>query len=88
MSEEKKQIFSNAIDNDPTLREVKQFCSNTCPPDGKNLTPDLKTYVKLKNDIYLSNNLLFLGYKIIVPNQLRKQMLSLVHEAHFGIQKS
>lgn len=42
----------------------------------------------MKQDIFVSNNLLFYNSKIIVPKSLRKDMLELIHAAHFGINKS
>lgn len=88
MTSQKKNIFQNAINNEPILSKVKYFCSTQWPKSNKKLDPELKYYYNLKNDIYLSDNLLFYNTKIIVPKSLRNEMLNLIHEAHFGIQKS
>lgn len=44
--------------------------------------------MKLKDQIYVSDNLLFLENKMIVPTKLRVEMLKLVHEGHLGIEKT
>nr|CAI5851190.1 unnamed protein product [Callosobruchus analis] len=87
MSQERKQQFIKEIDCDIDLSQVKQFCI-TSWPEKRDLTSSLKLYYKLKDDIYLSNNLLFLNAKVIVPYKLRKEMLALMHETHFGIEKT
>lgn len=88
MSDEKKEIFKRAIDDDPVLSQVKHFCQQTWPNNNKNLDASVKFYFNLRSKIYLSNNLLFLDNKIIVPTCLRQEMLTLVHKPHFGIQKT
>lgn len=88
MSEQKKLEFKKQIDNDETLAQIKQFCQANWPENDKKFNSELKHYYKLKEDIYLSNDLLFLNHKVIVPNSLQKQMLNLIHEPHFGVVKS
>lgn len=88
MSLEKKAIFKKEIESDPVLSQVKSFCQTSWPVSYKNLTKDLKLYYKLKDFIYLSNDLIFLENKVIVPAKLRKEMLNLIHESHFGVEKS
>nr|CAI5831429.1 unnamed protein product [Callosobruchus analis] len=87
MSEEKKDIFRKAIDSDPILSKVKEFCL-TSWPKNKIFSPDLKHFINIKERIYLSNGLLFLDFKVIVPKSLKLEMLNLIHESHFGIEKS
>lgn len=88
ISNDKKLAFQKAIDSDPVLCQIKQYCESQWPRSDKKLTNDLKMYYKLREQIYLCNNLLFLDSKIIVPHILRHEMLSLVHQPHFGIQKT
>ncbi len=90
MSDEKKDLFKKRIESDTILKQVKYFCENQnkWPENDKNLNSDLKFYFRLRDNIYLSNDLLFLNSKIIVPDSLRKDMLNLVHQTHFGITKT
>ncbi|XP_072400464.1 uncharacterized protein [Diabrotica undecimpunctata] len=88
MTKEKKNSFQKAIENDPVLTQVKKFCLSNWPKNPHKLEPDVKYYYNLKEHIHLSDNLLFFDKKIIIPAQLRKEMLCLIHAAHFGIQKS
>lgn len=88
MSVEKKELFKTSIDKDPILSQVKLYANTEWPDKCKNLSLDLKHYIALKDKIFLSNDLLFLENKIIVPNNLRQDMLFLVHKPHFGIEKT
>lgn len=88
MSENKKALFKKATQTDNILSQIKQFCETNWPSNDKKLGDETKIYYKLKESICLSQNLLFLDSKIIVPSSLRAQMLTLIHEPHFGIQKT
>lgn len=88
MSDNKKEIFKKSILNDPILSQVKKYCESTWPDKFKNLPSDIKFYFNLRDKIYLSNNLLFLENKIIVPLVLRQDMIEQVHKPHFGLNKT
>lgn len=87
MSEEKKIIFQKATETDRTLKQIKLYCETQWPNNSSNMNYELKFYYKLKDSIYLSNNLLFLNKKVVVPTSLRKEMLEKIHESHLGIVK-
>lgn len=87
MTKEKKAIFKNAIIRDPILSQIKIFCSTNWPKNLKKLNSELKYFYNFKDNIYLSDDLLFFNTKIIVPAELKHDMLKLIHSAHFGIQK-
>ena len=55
-------------------------------PDKKKILVNLK-YFKLRSDLYLLDDLLFLSNKIIVPKLLRAEMLALTHKAHMCNEK-
>lgn len=88
MSDEKKDLFRKSICDDQVLSQVYNFCKSGWPKSRKKLNSDMKFYYNLREKIYLSNELLFLENKIIVPSNLRQEMIQLVHKPHFGIQKT
>lgn len=88
MSEVRKTQFIDLINSDLVLSKVKEFCQSSWSDTSTNLDSLLKLYYKLKENIYLSNGILFLNSKMIVPSALRKEMLQLLHEPHFGIEKT
>lgn len=86
ISEAKKEEFQRAIQNDNTLKEVKNFIINSWP-DYNQLSTELKHFHKLRDQIRLDSGLLFLNNKVIVPTALKQSMLHLIHEGHLGINK-
>ena len=44
-------------------------------------------YWNFRDEVSVENGLLFKGYKLIVPKNLRRKVLQLVHKGHFGIEK-
>lgn len=87
MSENNKIQFQKATDNDKILLELKNCVINNWP--GKNsLSNELKKYYKIKNQINVSENLLMFNQKLIVPVELRPNVLRMLHESHLGIEKT
>ncbi|GFX52844.1 uncharacterized protein K02A2.6 [Trichonephila clavipes] len=87
MSEKRRVQFKKETELDPELQTVVKYIKEGWPKSYKNVDNSIKTYYKIKNNIYIQEGLLFSNEKLIVPYSLRKDMLQLIHEAHFGIEK-
>ncbi|GFS86004.1 transposon Tf2-6 polyprotein [Trichonephila clavipes] len=87
MSEKRRVQFKKETELDPRLQIVVKYIKEDWPKSYKNVDNSVKTYYKIKNNIYIQEGLLFSNEKLIVPYSLRKDMLQLIHEAHFGIEK-
>ena len=81
------EVFRSAIQNDPVLIELRTLLSNGDHNDKAALSPEVKQYSKLITDIYEIDGILFLNNKIIVPTELRSDMLRRIHEGHLGMDK-
>lgn len=64
------------------------YVENSWPENKNNLSSEVKVFYKLKHQLYVKDNILFFDNKIVVPKSLRMNMLKLIHEGHFGIEKS
>ncbi|XP_056642612.1 uncharacterized protein K02A2.6-like [Diorhabda sublineata] len=51
------------------------------------MSPSLRHYFKIKDNLSYVDKLLFFGEKIVVPTAIKGDMLKLLHEGHFGIEK-
>ena len=49
---------------------------------------DLEPYSRIKEDLSIFEGVILTGNRIVVPQSLRKQILSLAHETHQGIVKT
>ena len=59
--------------------------------EGRSSTEDgvpqeIKSYFSCREEITVQNGLLFKGERIIVPAQLRKEMMETIHSSHLGIE--
>ena len=57
------------------------------PDSRKDCHPLILDYWNFRDEMSVENGLLFKGYRLIVPKNLRNQVLQIVHKGHFGIEK-
>jgi len=72
-----------ASKNDPELVELRQ-----CIQTGDWSNCSCKEYLPVRKELCNYGNLLLRGTRIIIPKELRKQVLELAHEGHQGIVKT
>lgn len=70
--------------NDGILKQIVNFVVKGWP---KKCLPNFNSYFKCRNDISYENGYLLRGHKLIIPECLRKSILSELHHTHLGIQK-
>ena len=69
------------------LQQLLQIFHSGWPKNITNVPQDVREYWNIYNEIHLSENLLFMGERSIVPATKRSSILQLIHEGHLGIQK-
>lgn len=77
----------NATINDPILSKVVEYCTIGWPNKNK-LDVSLRHYYNMKNELLVENGILYFDNRIVIPTELRKTMLNLLHESHQGITKT
>lgn len=68
--------------SDSTLQTVLQYTQTSWP---RKVNSHLQLYFNRKNEITLEDDILLMGSRIIIPSNLRKYVLELLHEGHIGI---
>jgi hypothetical protein len=86
MSEPMLKDFQNKTKSDETLMSVTSYLYEGWP-DMKEMHGDMKHMYRLRNDLQLSNGLIYYGTRLIVPTTLRRLVLSRLHETHLGSSK-
>ena len=81
ISQEKWKIIASETLNDPELQKVQQQVMNGWI---HRRTPQ---YYHYREEITSVDGVLLKGTRIIIPNNLRPDMLSRIHEGHLGIEK-
>lgn len=88
---ERLKEIQEATLNDPILVKVIECYQQGWPKlveskiDGYQ---SLMRYYKLRNDIVCTENLVFHNGKLVVPINLRKEIMRLLHAGHTGIEKT
>lgn len=59
MSDEKKELFKLETGNDPVLKEILFYNEKGWPKDSSKIHDNLKFYFKIKNDLFIEDNLIY-----------------------------
>ena len=72
-------------DRDPTLAKVRKFVQQGWPDkeDDKQMSP----YFQRKDELSVEDGCILWGVRVVVPPQLRAQVLDEIHEGHPGINR-
>ena len=91
MTVESQGSFSNILDQlrkstvqDEQLTRLKGYISTGFPCDKKNLLTDLYEFWPHKEMLSIESGLFTCGNRIIVPREMRPEMLQYVHKGHQG----
>lgn len=87
-SESKIQEFKKASLQDNTLQILKKYCLEGWPKHKNKLIDSIKPYWNYQSEITVIDGLLFKNTAIIVPDSMRKEMLTKIHSGHLGISRS
>ena len=91
MSVESQGSFCNKLDllrkstvQDEQLTRLKHYISTEFPCDKMKLPTDLHEFWPHKEMLSIESGLITCGNRIIVPKEMRPEMLQYVHEGHQG----
>lgn len=83
----KEVEYKNATAEDTTLSKLSEWYKLGWPKKNT-FSGDLHTYFALKNNITVSNGLVYMDNRLIVPTALRIPLLHLLHETHLSFVKT
>ena len=78
--------FRKATASDASLQILITTVLEGWPSTEDGVPHEIKSYFSCRADITVQNGLLFKGERIIVPSQLRKEMMEKIHSSHLGIE--
>ena len=73
---------------DPTLRALQRLVYSGWPDTIKNLQKDVRPYWSYRDEIGISDGVMFKGKQVIIPDALRSDILHQLHKAHLRIEKT
>ncbi|MCG7876437.1 MAG: RNase H-like domain-containing protein [Candidatus Thiodiazotropha endolucinida] len=87
-SDEKLKQIRNATKNDNTLSEVSKMIKEGWPDHRKNVPVKAREYWNHRQELSEYDGLILKGTQIVIPRELKREMLVILHESHFGIEKT
>ena len=72
---------------DEQLTRLRGYINTGFPCDKKNLPTDLHEFWPHKEMLSVESGLITCGNRIIVPREMRPEMLQYIHEGHQGKEK-
>ena len=91
MSAHPQDTFSRKLDQlrkstaqDNQLARLSHYINTGFPCEKKNLLTDLQEYWNFRDTLSIENGLITCGSRIIVPHEMRAEMLQYIHEGHQG----
>ena len=88
ISKEWYQLFKDETENDPILREVIKCLNNDQWPDHKFQSRIFNGLYNIRDELFVEDGILFFNRRLVVPCALHENMLKLLHQGHFGIEKT
>ena len=91
MSTHPQDTFSRKLDQlrkstaqDNQLTRLSHYINTGFPCEKKNLLTDLQEFWNFRDTLSIENGLLTCGSRIIVPHEMKVEMLQYIHEGHQG----
>ncbi|XP_055911365.1 uncharacterized protein K02A2.6-like [Eupeodes corollae] len=70
------------------LQNVLQYVNSEWPDTIQYVPNEIKNYWTFRESLSSNDGLLFKGSKVVVPDDMKKEMMHKVHQAHFGIDRT
>lgn len=70
---------------DDEVAELRTVMEQGFPTTRNELPERLRSYYQMRDDLYLVDNVVFRGKKMLIPKKLRQRFLEGLHAAHQGV---
>ena len=87
-SKNKQEQLKVETERDPVLHKLAQIVNEGWPDTLGQLPPELRLFWTYRDEIGLSGGILFKGNQVLIPENLRQDILGQLHEGHQGIEKT
>ncbi|GBM68622.1 Transposon Ty3-G Gag-Pol polyprotein [Araneus ventricosus] len=84
-SDEKTEILKKAAKDDPVLSLIRNYIEEDWPANFKEVSEKAKPFWDKKPELHCYKELIFLGNRLVVPTQMKEEILQNLHSAHQGI---
>ena len=86
MPEELIQEVRLHINDDPALQLVKATIQQGWPEDKSTLSPTVTPYFRFRDELSVSDGLIFRGERLVIPRTMRSRIKRDIHTGHLGVE--
>ena len=87
-TDKKLQQLREQTARDATLTSLLTVITQGWPDTIQDLTPDLRPYWNVRDQLSVTDGIAVKGSQIVIPPSLQSDMLTTLHTAHLGIEKT
>ena len=87
ISEAKKAQLQNATENDEQMQQLCAMIKNGWPTNISNVPTALREYWKVKHNLHMSDQLILMKDRLVIPASMQNYILQCIHKGHMGIEK-
>ena len=88
VSDRKMQEIKTHTELDPQMDQLKQVILKGWPEMRQHCPEQLKEFWNFRDELTVVNGLILKGHKLVIPNALRPKMIEVLHQGHFGTEKT
>lgn len=85
MREESIQKLRQATCSDQTLQSLKETVQQGWPTERSQVDACIRQYFSYRDELLVQNELVFKGERVLVPLDMRREMMQRIHYAHIGV---
>ena len=74
-----------ATQQDPDLQALRRVILEGWPQDRQNSSSEVQPYWDFKDELSTYNGIVYKGERIVIPRDMRPQILEILHKPHLGI---
>ena len=86
LSDARWQQVTHASANDPVLKQLRDVIQDGWPERKSDVSECLRPYFDLRDELVVQDVLVFKGAHLVVPTCMRKELMSVAHSTHIGIE--
>ena len=87
ISETKLDQLREETKKDPHLQQLASVIATGWPETKQEVPANCLPYWNYRDELSICNDIIFKGEKVIIPNNLRHEMLHNIHSSHLGMEK-
>ena len=86
VSDERWKQLTHVLIDDPVLKQLRTVIQCGWPERKSDVPMCLRPYFDLRDELVVQGNLIFNGPRLVVPACMRKELMSVAHTTHIGIE--